>query len=45
MLFWVIGITFSFIFYISLFGNYVGKEKEEWKKRWKRIMGVEYYGD
>ena len=42
-MFYIIGITFGLIIIISLFGNYEGKEQEEWKKRWERIMGKEYY--
>lgn len=42
-MFYIIGIVFGFIIYVSLFGDYEGKEIEEWKKKWERIIGEKYY--
>ena len=42
-MFAVLGITYGFIIFIVLFGNYEGKELEDWKKRWEKIIGKEYY--
>lgn len=43
MLFIIIGVVFSLIIFISLFGDYKGKELEEWKKKWKKLFDTDYY--
>ena len=42
-MFIVLGITYAFIIFIVLFGDYKGKEKEEWKQKWEKITGSKYY--
>ena len=41
-MFFIIGIVFGFIIFISLFGNYEGEELERQKKEWERIIGRKY---
>lgn len=41
-MFIVLTITYSLIIFISLYGDYIGEEKEEWKKKWERITGKKY---
>lgn len=44
MLFFVLGIVYSFIILITLFGDYKGKELQKHKEDWKRIFKEDYYG-
>ena len=41
-MFIVLTIIYSLIIFISLYGDYIGKENEEWKKKWERITGKKY---
>lgn len=41
-MFIVLTIIYSFIIFISLYGDYEGKEIERQKKDWERIMGKKY---
>lgn len=43
MLFIILGITYAFIIFIVLFGDYEEKEREEWRKKWEKLFGREYY--
>lgn len=42
-MFIVLTITYSFIIFIVLFGDYKQKELEKQKKEWERIIGRKYY--
>jgi hypothetical protein len=42
-MFIVLTIIYSFIIFISLFGDYEGEELERQKKDWEKIIGKEYY--
>lgn len=42
-MFIVLTITYTFIIFIVLFGDYEGKEIEEWKKKWEKLFGEKYY--
>lgn len=44
MLFIVLGIVYSFIIFITLFGDYKGEEIKRHKEDWKRIFKEDYYG-
>ena len=44
MLFVVLGIVYSFIIFIVLFGNYKGEELERHKQDWKKLFKEDYYG-
>ena len=41
-MFILLGIVYTLIIFISLFGNYNGEELERHKKDWERIMGEPY---
>ena len=41
-MFTILVITYIFIIFIVLFGDYEKKELEEWKKKWERITGSKY---
>lgn len=43
MLFIIIGVVFSLIIFITLFGNYEGEELERHKKDWEKIFKRKYY--
>lgn len=43
MLFYLIGIVFTFIFIIALFGNNNARELEKDKRKWKEIFKEDYY--
>ena len=42
-MFIVLGITYGFIVFMVLFGDYKGKEIEKQKNDWERIIGKKYY--
>lgn len=42
-MFIILAIMYSLIIFITLFGNYDGKELEKQKQEWERIMGRKYY--
>lgn len=42
-MFIVLAITYIFIIFIVLFGDYKEKELEKQKKEWERIIGRKYY--
>lgn len=42
-MFIVLTIIYSLIIFISLFGDYEGKEIEEWKKKWEKLFEEKYY--
>ena len=44
MLFYVLGLVYGLIIFISLFGNYKGEELERHKRDWKNIFKEDYYG-
>jgi hypothetical protein len=39
----VLTITYSFIIFISLYGDYEEKELKKQKEEWKNIIGRKYY--
>ena len=42
-MFILLAIIYSFIIFIVLFGDYKGKELEEWRNKWKKIFDRDYY--
>lgn len=42
-MFIVLTITYTSIIFTVLFGDYKEKEIEEWKKKWEKLFGKEYY--
>lgn len=42
-MFIVLGITYAFIVFVTLFGDYKEKELEKHKNDWERIIGRKYY--
>lgn len=43
-MFYLLGLVYTFIIFISLFGNYKGEELERHKRDWKNIFKEDYYG-
>ena len=41
-MFTLLGITYTFIILIALFGDYISKEIEKDKEEWERVIGRKY---